>query len=141
MKNLVAFICGLLFAVGLGVSGMTLPEKVLNFLDLFGDWDASLAFVMGAALLVHGASYKFIRKRPTPILSPDWHVPNKKEITPQLVLGSILFGMGWGLGGYCPGPALTSIVSGRLELFYFLGAMILGMLLYRAFEKRIPWPK
>lgn len=99
MKNaLASFIVGLIFALGLGVSGMTQPQKVVGFLDLFGQWDPSLIFVMIGAIAVHFLTYRLIRKRNTPLLDTQWHVPTKRELTPSLMIGSVLFGVGWGLG-------------------------------------------
>lgn len=142
MKNsLAAFVVGFIFAIGLGLSGMTQPHKVVGFLDLFGNWDPSLIFVMGGALVVHFVTYRWIRKRPTPLLSPQWHVPTKNEITPALIMGSILFGIGWGIAGYCPGPALTSAASFDSTVFVFLGAMVTGMYLFCFVDKFVKFRK
>jgi len=138
---LVSFISGLIFALGLGLSGMVLPEKVLGFLDVFenwGNWDPSLIFVMLGAMLIHMISYywiKKIKKMPYPILSQEWHLPTKKEITPSLLVGSVLFGIGWGLVGLCPGPALVSLSKGQVEIFIFVANMIFGMILFRLLNK------
>lgn len=137
-KNaLVSLIVGTIFGLGLALSGMTQPQKVIGFLDLFGDWDPSLVFVMGGAVVVHLITYRWIRKRPTPLLSTQWHVPTKNEITPQLIMGSILFGVGWGLAGYCPGPALTSLASGSQQTLVFVVSMLVGMLIYKKLEPHI----
>jgi uncharacterized protein len=142
MKNAVAaFFVGLIFAVGLVISGMTQPQKVIAFLDIFGNWDPSLIFVMGGAMGLHLITYRIVRKRSSPLLDVKWHVPTKTKITPQLVLGSILFGIGWGLAGYCPGPALTSLVSFSQSSFVFVGMMFLGMFLYYKVEKKIKWER
>ena len=139
MKNaLSSFTVGLLFALGLGISGMTQPQKVIGFLDVFGAWDPSLLFVMGGAVGVHFLTFRWILKRPAPLLSAKWHVPNKKDITFSLVFGAILFGMGWGLAGFCPGPALTSVASLQVKPIYFVLSMIAGMYLYRVFDKFFP---
>ncbi len=139
MKNaLSAFAVGVLFALGLGVSGMTQPHKVIGFLDVFGNWDPSLLFVMGGAVGVHWLAYRLILKRPAPLLSPKWHVPNKKEITPALVIGALLFGVGWGLAGYCPGPALTSLATVQTKPIVFVGSMIAGMYLFRLWDRFFP---
>lgn len=139
-QNAAAFFVGVVFAIGLGLSGMTLPEKVIGFLDVTGDWDPSLAFVMGGAVLVYGISFRFVKKMPGPAFSPRFMIPTRRDITWQLLVGSGLFGIGWGLGGFCPGPALVSTakgVSGMPELVVFLVAMISGMYLYTAGEKAI----
>jgi len=130
------FIVGFIFALGLGISGMTQPEKVVGFLDLFGEWDPSLLFVMIGAILVHFISYRWIRSRVSPLFVGNWHVPTKKEITPSLLIGAFLFGVGWGIGGYCPGPALTSLASFELRPFVFVASMILGMFLFKLFDQK-----
>lgn len=139
MKNgLASLVVGFIFAIGLGISGMTQPQKVIGFLDVFGHWDPSLIFVMAGAILVHFVTYRWIRKRESPLLSTIWHVPTKREITPALVFGSLIFGMGWGLGGYCPGPAVTSLASFEIRPLIFVGSMLIGMFVFRQFEKIFP---
>jgi len=136
MKNSIsAFIVGLIFALGLGISGMTQPQKVIGFLDIFQNWDPSLMFVMVGAIAVHGVLYRLIRRRTTPLFSPKWHVPENKEITKSLVIGSVIFGFGWGLAGYCPGPALTSLASFESRPLIFVASMLLGMLAFKFFNK------
>lgn len=138
MKNgLASLVVGFVFAIGLGISGMTQPQKVVGFLDLFGNWDPSLIFVMVGGIIVHFVTYKLIRKRKSPLLSTDWHVPTKKEITPALATGSLLFGIGWGLGGFCPGPAVTSLASFETKPFIFVMSMIVGMFLFRLVDKKL----
>lgn len=132
-RNAVSFFVGFLFSLGLTLSGMTQPQKVIGFLDLHA-WDPSLLFVMLGAVGVHILAYPLIRRRSSPLLDTKWHVPTRKDITPRLVLGSALFGIGWGLGGLCPGPALTSIATGDLRIILFVGAMIVGMLLFKRTE-------
>ncbi len=133
MKNaLSALAVGFIFALGLGLSGMTQPQKVIGFLDLFGHWDPSLIFVMAGAILVHFVMYKLIRKRKSPLLSTQWHVPTKKEITPALIIGAFIFGVGWALGGFCPGPAITSLASFDKTPFVFVISMLAGMFLYKS---------
>lgn len=142
MKNgLAALVVGFVFAIGLGISGMTQPQKVVGFLDLFGNWDPSLIFVMVGGILVHFVTYKLIRKRNSPLLSPEWHVPTKKEITPALVIGSLLFGVGWGLAGYCPGPAVTSLASFESQPVIFVLSMLAGMFLFRLLDKKLKFKK
>ena len=128
---MISFIVGFIFALGLGISGMTQPQKVIGFLNIFGKWDPSLMFVMIGAIGTHFVTYKLIRKRSTPLLAAKWHVPEKGEITRPLVLGSIIFGLGWGLAGYCPGPAVVSLASFESRTFYFVVSMLLGMMLYK----------
>ena len=132
-QNTVAFLVGLLFAIGLAFSGMTQPQKVIGFLDIM-HWDPSLIFVMVGAIVVHSLSYPLIRKRKTPLLDTKWHVPTRKDITARLVIGSLLFGVGWGLAGYCPGPALSSIGTGDIRALSFVFFMLLGMLLFKRTE-------
>ena len=132
MKILVSsWIVGFVFAIGLGISGMTQPQKVFGFLNLFGHWDPTLIFVMAGAIAVHFVAYRLIRRRARPVLSPIWHVPEKTEITRSLIVGSLIFGVGWGLGGYCPGPAIVALASFQFRPFLFVGAMILGMLVFK----------
>ncbi len=135
-NNVAALVVGILFAIGLGVSGMTKPEKVFGFLDVFGSWDASLIFVMIGAVIVHSIAFRFINQRKSPLLSPQWHLPTKKEITWPLIAGSFLFGTGWALAGYCPGPALTSLVSFQSRPLIFFGSMIVGMCMFRLVDRR-----
>ena len=130
-QNLVAFIVGLLFAIGLGVSGMTDPQKVLGFLDFFGAWDPSLAFVMVGAIGSHALFYRWAKQKPSPVMAPDFHIPTRRDIDFRLIVGSIIFGLGWGIGGYCPGPALTSLLSMSNEIVVFVPMMLVGMWLAR----------
>jgi uncharacterized protein len=142
MKNgLAALVVGFIFAIGLGISGMTKPQKVFGFLDIFGNWDPSLIFVMVGGIVVHFLTYKLIRKRKSPLLSAGWHVPTKKELTPSLITGSLLFGIGWGLGGFCPGPAVTSLASFELKPFVFVISMLLGMFLFRLLDSKLKFKK
>lgn len=142
MKNkLAALVVGFIFALGLGVSGMTQPQKVVGFLDLFGNWDPSLIFVMAGSIIVHFITYKFIRKRNSPLLSAKWHVPTKKDITLSLVLGSFLFGIGWGLGGFCPGPAVTSLASFEQKPFLFVISMLVGMYVFKFMDKKFKFQR
>jgi len=137
MKNsLSSFIVGFIFALGLGISGMTQPSKVVGFLDLFGSWDPSLIFVMVGAILVHSIVYRFIKHKSSPLFSADWHLPTRKDLTPALIIGATLFGVGWGLGGYCPGPAVTSLASLQAKPAIFVGFMLIGMLIFRAIDKK-----
>lgn len=135
LQIVVAFIVGIMFAVGLAVSGMTQPQKVLGFLRLGPGWDPSLMFVMLGAIPIHALAYRLFIRRSSPLLDVQWHVPTGKEITKPLIVGSLLFGLGWGLGGYCPGPGLTSMGAGSGSATVFVGFMLIGMFLYR----KVPW--
>lgn len=132
-QNIVSFFVGLIFAIGLALSGMTQPQKIIGFLSL-SDWDPSLLLVMVGAIGVHIFAYPLIRKRTTPLLDTKWHVPTRKDINVRLILGSTLFGIGWGLGGFCPGPGVTSLASLDLRAFLFVGAMIVGIILFKKTE-------
>lgn len=130
-SNVVALIAGVLFAMGLGLSGMTQSEKVMKFLDFTGNWDASLMFVMVGAIGVNALAYHLIaKKRATPILGDRWYLPTKTELDRPLILGAAIFGVGWGLGGFCPGPGIVSLAFGTLPAVVFVGAMPLGMLVH-----------
>ncbi len=129
----VSFLSGFIFALGLALAGMTQPQKIIGFLDPW-NWDPSLLFVMAGAVGVHSLSYFLVRKRKSPLFEQQWHVPNRQDLTLRLVLGSTLFGIGWGLGGFCPGPGLTSSVSGDGRALLFVAMMIIGMRLFKATE-------
>jgi uncharacterized membrane protein YedE/YeeE len=126
-KNITALFMGILFALGLGVSGMTQPQKVVGFLDLFGDWNPALAFVMVGAIALHALVYPLITRRSSPILTDQFHLPTRSDLTGSLLTGAAIFGVGWGLGGFCPGPGITSLASGNVASFVFVGGMITGM--------------
>ncbi len=127
MQSLWALISGLIFGLGLVISGMANPAKVQNFLDLFGTWDPSLAFVMGGAIAVAAPGYWFVLKRPHPLFSESFRVPTRTDLDPKLLSGAAIFGVGWGLGGFCPGPAITSASLLGASTLVFVGAMIVGM--------------
>jgi uncharacterized membrane protein YedE/YeeE len=118
---------GLVFGIGLGLAGMTQPSKVIGFLDVLGAWDPSLAFVMIGAIAVHFSLSRLIRRRERPLLDARFHWPRARDIDRKLVIGSALFGVGWGLGGFCPGPAIVTLGSGSMAAIVFVGAMGLGM--------------
>jgi uncharacterized membrane protein YedE/YeeE len=127
MKTIAGFVIGLVFGVGLVISGMSNPAKVLNFLDLFGTWDPSLAFVMGGAVLVTFIGYRLVQARPSPVFGEIFHMPTKMDVDGQLLTGSALFGVGWGLGGFCPGPALTAVPLLSTGIIAFFPALLIGM--------------
>lgn len=119
-----ALAAGILFGLGLVVGGMTVPAKVVGFLDFTGDWDPTLMFVMGGAIAVHAIVYRVVRGRASPLFAERFQLPTRKDIDARLVLGAAIFGLGWGLGGYCPGPAVTSLISGDVEVVAFVAAML-----------------
>ena len=128
-SNIASFICGILFSIGLGISGMTQPQKVIGFLDVFGEWDLSLVFVMFGAVLSYLILQLWIQRNfSIPVLGGSFQIPSRKDLDGSLIIGALLFGSGWGLGGYCPGPAITSLGSGSLNALLFVFAMGIGML-------------
>jgi uncharacterized membrane protein YedE/YeeE len=135
MILLVAFGAGLLFGVGLIVAGMANPAKVLGFLDLAGNWDPSLAFVMGGAILIGLAAFRFAGARERSLLGAAMHMPASRQVDRRLVLGGLAFGIGWGLAGYCPGPALASVAAGGVKPLVFTLSLVAGMGLFELFER------
>jgi uncharacterized protein len=131
-----ALIVGFIFAIGLGLSGMTNPKNVVSFLDVFGDWNPSLVFVMGGALLVHMVFFRVITKRASPLFASQFQIPNRRDIDKRLIVGSMLFGIGWGLAGYCPAPAITSLASFTAPPIIFVLSMLVGMSLFTLIDKR-----
>jgi uncharacterized protein len=130
IHRFVVFSAGLVFAIGLGVSGMTDANKVIGFLDLSGVWDPSLAFVMVGAIVVHFALFRFVVGRTSPLFAGRFDLPTRQDISAPLLQGSALFGIGWGLGGFCPGPGLVSFVSFDPAAVVFVLAMLGGMMVY-----------
>jgi uncharacterized membrane protein YedE/YeeE len=130
-----AFVTGLVFGFGLILSGMTDPSKVIGFLDLAGSWDPSLAFVMGGAVLVGSIAFYFAKGRTKSLLGDTMRWPTATQIDRRLVLGGLAFGAGWGLAGYCPGPALASAVQGGMKPLIFIAAMLAGMAIYELQER------
>lgn len=131
--SLAALLCGLLFGCGLTISHMINPNKIINFLDVTGNWDPSLAFVMLGAVLITWLGYRFVLRKPRPQLTEKFLLPEKKELDVRLFLGSAIFGIGWGLGGYCPGPAITALGLGIMDAVYFVIGMIISALIYEMF--------
>lgn len=141
MRLLTVFLCGVVFSLGLGISGMTQPTKVIGFLDIFGAWDPSLMCVMAGAVAINLVLYRLSIKRLRPLLAPTFTIPSKRPINGPLIGGSILFGVGWGLSGYCPGPALVSAVTGWGSVLVFVGAMLVGMILFQRIQARRIYPE
>ena len=138
MKHRISeFLVGLLFGAGLLLSGMTDPGKVQGFLDIFGAWDPSLALVMGGAVLVGFFAFAFAKKRTTTFLGGALRLPTASQIDRRLVIGALLFGAGWGLAGFCPGPALVSLASGEGKAAFFVASMIIGMLVFEFIDRRM----
>ena len=135
MRIAASFAAGLVFGIGLIISGMTNPAKVLGFLDLAGAWDPSLAFVMGGAIMVGLLAFHFAGRRTRSLLGERMDLPKARGIDRRLVLGALVFGAGWGLAGYCPGPALASLLTGGAKPLVFVGAMAAGMGIFEFLEK------
>lgn len=136
MQRMIEFILGLLFGLGLLISGMTDPSKVLGFLDLAGTWDPSLVFVMGGGVMVGVLGFAWAKKRSTSLSGQAFQWPDLVHIDRPLVLGSLIFGVGWGLAGFCPGPALVSMAAGHDKALVFVLAMVAGMVLQDRLKKR-----
>ena len=136
--TLAGLLCGFIFGFGLLISGMMQPTKVLGFLDLFGGaWDPSLAVVMAAALAVAAAGYALARRQGQPLFAAQSLWPTARQVDGPLVTGAVLFGIGWGLVGLCPGPAIENLATGSVRVLVFIVAMVAGMLLQRAWQQRI----
>ena len=131
MPLIAALVAGTLFGLGLAIAGMIDPAKVVNFLDIFGTWDPSLAFVMGGGLLVNAIATPLIMRRKTPMLAEFFRTPTKHQVDKRLIIGGVLFGAGWGIGGYCPGPMLTSLSFANSDIIVVVGAYIVGTFLAR----------
>jgi len=137
MRNVaIAFLTGFLFSIGLGISGMTKPEKVQGFLDIFGNWDPSLLFTIAGAIFVYAIVFRISKKFHKPFFAPKFFVPTKRELDPKLLGGSTLFGFGWGLSGYCPAPAIVAAGGGVTPVLAFLFSMLLGMWFFSITDKR-----
>ncbi|WP_411901434.1 DUF6691 family protein [Methylorubrum thiocyanatum] len=140
-KTVSAFTIGLLIGIGLLVSGMANPAKVLAFLDVTGRWDPSLAFVMAGAVAVSAAGYRVARRRGRPVLAPRLDIPTRRDLDPRLLVGAAVFGLGWGLAGLCPGPALTILSVVPAPAATFVAAMVVGMLMFRLVPSSTSNPK
>ena len=135
MRIITSLIAGLVFGIGLIISGMTNPAKVLGFLDLAGLWDPSLALVMGGAIAVGMVAFQIARKRSKSLLGDPMRLPNAMQVDRRLLLGGLAFGVGWGLAGFCPGPALASLATGAVKPAIFTVAMVAGMVIYELIER------
>lgn len=127
------FLAGVVFALGLSISGMTEPSKILGFLDVAGDWDVTLIFVMASATLVYSVLFRLIVRRPMPIFEKEFYIPKKTNLDKKLIIGAIIFDIGWGLSGLCPGLGITSLVTGTMYAVSFVVAMLLGMFIVKRF--------
>ena len=131
MRLLIAILCGVLFGAGMIISDMVNPARVLAFLDVTGDWDPALAFVMGGALIPSGIAYQIHRRMHAPVMAEEFNIPTRRVIDRPLIGGAILFGLGWGLVGLCPGPALAALTTASWQAAIFVVAMLGGMTLFR----------
>ena len=130
-KNASALAAGLLFGLGLAISQMVNPDKVLDFLDVAGSWDPSLALVMGGAVGVAMLAFRFVLKRKQPMFDSEFHLPRMTKVDRRVLVGSAIFGLGWGIGGYCPGPGIAALSAGSVEALVFVAGMALGSVLYQ----------
>lgn len=137
MKLIAIYLIGLVFGIGISISGMANPAKVLNFFDIFGIWDPSLIFVMGGALVTTFIGYKLVFGRAAPVFDPAFHLPTSTKVDAKLVGGSALFGIGWGIAGFCPGGALPALGTGRWEVFAFVGALITGIAMAKVLQSAL----
>ena len=135
-EKLIALCSGVLFGVGLGLSQMIDRDRVLGFLDVAGNWDSTLLFVLGGAVTVTVIAFRFVLRLPHPIFADKFHLPTKKDIDKSLVIGAAIFGIGWGIAGYCPGPGITALVLGNGNPILFLVAFIVGSLGYKKLAKK-----
>ncbi len=125
-EGAVSLVSGTLFGVGLALAGMTRPEKVIGFLNFFRGWDPSLMFVMGGAIAVHALAWRILKGRPSPLLGGRFMVPTRRDLDARLLVGAAIFGVGWGLGGFCPGPGITSMVTAAPSVALFVITMLIG---------------
>lgn len=141
MRLVLLYLTGLVFGTGISISGMANPAKVLNFFDIAGIWDPSLILVMGGALITTFIGYRLVFRRPAPVLGPAFQVPTSRNIDLRLVAGSAVFGIGWGIAGFCPGGALPALGTGRWEVFAFTAALIAGIFLAGFLQSIAAGPK
>lgn len=122
-----SFICGIVFAIGLALAGMTQPAKIVGFLDVFGNWDPSLVFVLASAVGVYYIAFQLITKRPGPMIAPKFMIPTRSDVDARSVIGALTFGIGWAISGLCPGPILTTLGAGSQSVFILLVALVIGL--------------
>lgn len=134
MRIIICYLIGLIFGVGISISGMANPAKVLNFFDVAGTWDPSLAFVMGGALVVTFIGYRVVLKRPAPLFADRFHLPTSKDFDLPLIAGAATFGIGWGIAGFCPGGALPALGTGQAEVVIFVAALIGGIVIAKLMQ-------
>ena len=137
MRVLTSYLIGLIFGVGISISGMANPAKVLNFFDVAGTWDPSLAFVMGGALVVTFIGYRYILKRSAPFLSARFQLPTRRDLDLPLIGGSAVFGVGWGIAGFCPGGALPALGTGRTDVLVFVAALLGGIIAAKLLQAKL----
>ena len=136
MKKLILiYLIGLVFGLGISISGMANPAKVINFFDVAGSWDPSLIFVMGGAVSVAFLGYRLVLRRPAPAWGKGFNLPGTRQIDARLIGGSLVFGIGWGIAGFCPGGALPALGTGRVEVIIFVAALVAGVLIAKALQK------
>ena len=136
MRVITSYLVGLVFGIGISISGMSNPAKVLNFFDFAGTWDPSLAFVMGGALITTMIGYRFVLKRPVPVLEEKFQLPTRRDLDTPLIAGSAVFGVGWGIAGFCPGGALPAVGTGRSEVLLFMVALLAGIQAAKLLQRR-----
>ena len=136
MRLISIYLIGLIFGVGISISGMSNPAKVINFFDVAGAWDPSLAFVMGGALMVAFFGFRFVLKSQRPIFADAFQLPTRRDLDVTLIAGSATFGIGWGIAGFCPGGALPAIGTGRMEVLIFVAALLAGILVSKIMMRR-----
>jgi uncharacterized membrane protein YedE/YeeE len=140
MRLIASYLAGLVFGIGIAISGMANPAKVLNFFDVAGTWDPSLIFVMGGALLTTAAGYRLVLRRRGPLLDTGFHLPARRDLDGGLLGGAALFGVGWGITGFCPGGALPALGTGKTDVLIFVAAMTAGIVLAQAIRTRSARP-
>lgn len=135
-QNGLALIAGIIFGVGLGLSQMIDRQRVLGFLDLAGNWDPTLLFVLGGAVAVTVISFRFVLNRNTPLLGSQFYLPTRQDIDGRLIAGAALFGIGWGIAGYCPGPGIAALAIGDRNPVFFLLSMVVGMIVFNRYDQK-----
>lgn len=135
--NVLALIAGIVFGIGLGLSQMIDRQRVLGFLDLAGTWDPTLLFVLGGAVGVTAIAFRFVLRQPTPVFASKFHLPTRKDIDWRLITGAAIFGIGWGVSGYCPGPGITALVIGSWNPVIFLLSMVVGMVVFNRYAAKL----